>query len=401
MKILVINCGSSSLKYQLIDMADESVLGKGICERIGAEGSVITHKTADGKAFKEQCEFPNHTAAFAKMVEMMTTGESAIIDDISEIGAIGHRIVQGADRFKESVIVTEEVINTIEEIAPLAPVHNLAHVQGLRSAQDVFGKHVPNVVVFDTAFHATMPRRAYMFAIPYEFYEKHAIRRYGFHGTSHRYVSQKCAEVLGKDIKDLKIITCHLGNGSSIAAVDGGKVVDTSMGLTPLGGLMMGTRSGELDPSVVTYLEELTGMHGNEMSEFLNKKCGFLGVAGVSDNRDIEIASNNGDDRALLVCEMFDYQIKKYIGSYTAAMNGLDAIVFTGGIGENGDFVRAGVCADMEYYGIKIDPEKNKRRGMDVNDFSAPDAKVKTMVIATNEELMIARDTLRVVSENK
>jgi len=400
MKILVINCGSSSLKYQLIDMADESVLCKGLCDRIGIEGSNITHKTADGKSFKVECEFPNHTAAFAKMVEMMTTGEGVVISDISEIGAIGHRIVQGADRFKESVIVTDQVIDTIEEIAPLAPVHNMAHVQGLRSAKAVFGADVPNVVVFDTAFHATMPRRAFMFGIPYEFYEKHAIRRYGFHGTSHRYVSAKCAEVLGKDIKDLKIITCHLGNGSSIAAVDCGKVVDTSMGLTPLGGLMMGTRSGELDPSVVTYMEEITGLHGNDMSNYLNKKCGFLGISGISsDNRDIEIAAAEGNDRAKLVCEMFSYQIKKYIGSYTAAMNGLDAVVFTGGIGENADFVRADVCRDMEFYGIKIDPEKNKVRGVEVNDFSAEDAKVKTIVIATNEELMIARDTLRVVSE--
>lgn len=399
MKILVINCGSSSLKYQLIDMSDESVLCKGNCERIGMDGSFITHKNDQGKEFKVECPFETHTEAFAQVVQMMTKGEGAIISDIGEISAIGHRIVQGADRFKESVIVTDQVIDTIEEIAPLAPVHNMAHVQGLRSAKKVFGADVPNVVVFDTAFHATMPKKAYMFAVPYEFYEKHAVRRYGFHGTSHRYVSAKCAQFMGKDIKDLKIITCHLGNGSSITAVKGGQVVDTSMGFTPLGGIMMGTRCGDLDPSVVTYMAEVTGIHGNQMSELLNKQSGFLGVSGISsDNRDIEEAAAAGNERAQLVSDMLAYQIKKYIGSYTAAMGGLDAVVFTGGIGENAHKVRAAVCADMAFYGIELDPAKNTQRGMDIMDISAADAKTKTLVICTNEELMIARDTLKVVT---
>ncbi|MEG1125862.1 MAG: acetate kinase [Oscillospiraceae bacterium] len=396
MKILVINCGSSSLKYQLIDMTDESVLCKGNCERIGIDGSFITHK-AHGKEWKEDIEFPTHTEAFMKVVEMMTTGEGAVVKDKSEITAIGHRIVQGAERFTKSEIVTDNVIDIIEEIAPLAPVHNMAHVQGLRSAKKVFGD-IPNVVVFDTTFHQTMPPKAYMFGIPYEYYEKYAIRRYGFHGTSHRYVSKKAAKVLGKNPEDLKMITCHLGNGSSITAVDGGKCVDTSMGLTPLGGIIMGSRSGDLDPSVVCYLAEKTDIHGNEMSELLNKKSGFLGISGISsDNRDIEEAAKAGNKRAQLVSDMLAYQIKKYIGSYTAAMNGLDCLVFTGGIGENASEVRRQVCKDMEFFGIKLDETKNLQRGQDVMDLTAEGGKVKILVICTNEELMIARDTKELV----
>ena len=399
MKILVINCGSSSLKYQLLDMTDEHVMCKGNVERIGIDGGFITHKF-NGKAYKVEQDFPTHTEAFAKMVEMMTTGEGKVIDDIKEIDAIGHRIVQGADRFKDSVIVTDEVIDTIEEIAPLAPVHNMAHVQGLRSAKKVFGD-VPNVVVFDTAFHSTMPEKAFMFNIPYEFYEKHGIRRYGFHGTSHRYVSQKAAEFLDKDIKDLKMITCHLGNGSSITAINGGKVVDTSMGLTPCGGIMMSTRAGDIDPSVVTYMEELTGIHGNEMSDYLNKKCGFLGLSGkFTDHRDIDDGDVAGDHRCHLVNEMLAYQIKKYIGSYTAAMDGLDVLVFTGGIGENAPSVRANVCADMDFFGIKLDEAKNQANGHVDGEavLSTDDSRVKVLGISTNEELMIARDTLKIVS---
>ncbi len=397
MKILVINCGSSSLKYQLIDMENESVMCKGNCERVGMMGSFITHKVG-GKEFKQEVEFSTHTDAFMKVVEVMTSGEGQVVSDVSEISAIGHRIVQGAEKFNCSVIVTDEVIDTIEKISPLAPVHNPAHVQGLRSAKKVFGD-TPQVVVFDTTFHQTMPPKAYMFAIPYNFYEKYAIRRYGFHGTSHRYVSKICAEKLGKKPEDLKIVTCHLGNGSSISAVDGGKCVDTSMGLTPLGGVMMGTRSGDLDPSVVTYMAELTKIHGNDMSDLLNKKSGFLGVSGISsDNRDIEDAAKEGNPRAQLVCDMFPYQVKKFIGAYAAAMGGLDAVVFTGGIGENADRVRTAVCENMEFLGIKIDSIKNLTRGVDFNDLSAEDATTKTLVIATNEELMIARDTLEIVN---
>ncbi|MEG0616404.1 MAG: acetate kinase [Oscillospiraceae bacterium] len=399
MKILVINCGSSSLKYQLIDMQDESVLCKGNCERVGMDGSFITHKAHD-KEWRVEIEFPTHTEAFMKVVEMMTTGEGAVVKDKSEIAAIGHRIVQGAERFTKSEIVTDAVIDTIEEIAPLAPVHNLAHVQGLRSAKKVFGD-IPNVVVFDTTFHQTMPPKAYMFGIPYEYYEKYAIRRYGFHGTSHRYVSLKAAEVLGKKPSELKMITCHLGNGSSITAVDGGKCVDTSMGLTPLGGIIMGSRSGDLDPSVVCYLAEKIDVHGNELSELLNKQSGFLGISGISsDNRDIEQAAHDGNKRAQLVSDMLAYQIKKYIGSYSAAMNGLDCLVFTGGIGENAQEVRENVCKEMEFFGIKLDLEKNKQRGKEIMDLTADGGKVKILVICTNEELMIARDTMALVTNS-
>ncbi|HIX06798.1 MAG TPA: acetate kinase [Candidatus Fournierella pullicola] len=398
MKILVINCGSSSLKYQLIDMTDESVLCKGLCERIGIEGSKITHQAHGGK-WSVEVPFPTHTEAFMKVVEMMTTGEGAVVADKSEIGAIGHRIVQGAEFFTKSEIVTDAIIDKIEEIAPLAPVHNLAHVQGLRSAKKVFGADVPNVVVFDTTFHQTMPPKAYMYGVPYEMYEKYAIRRYGAHGTSHRYVSMAAAQFLGKDPAELKMVTCHLGNGSSITAVDGGKCVDTSMGLTPLAGVLMGTRCGDVDPSVVTYMEQKLGIHGQEMADYLNKKCGLLGVSGVSsDKRDVEAASAAGNERAKLASDMLNYQIKKYVGAYAAVMGGLDCVVFTGGIGENDDYVRSEVCKNMEFLGIKLDEEKNKLRGQDIIDLSAADSRVKVLMVCTNEELMIARDTLALVT---
>lgn len=400
MKILVINCGSSSLKYQLVDMENETVLCKGNCDRIGLRGSVITHTAGEGKVFREETDFENHTMAFLKLVEMMTTGETAVIKDKSEISAIGHRVAQGAERFTKSEIVTKQVIDTIEEIAPLAPLHNPAHVQGLRSAQAVFGNKVPNTVVFDTTFHATMPPKAYMYGIPYEYYEKYAVRRYGFHGTSHRYVSDKCAEYMGKPKEALRIITCHLGNGSSIAAVCRGKVLDTSMGFTPLAGLLMGTRCGDVDPSVVTYLADVTGKNPSEMSDLLNKQSGLLGISGISsDNRDVEAGIAAGEPRAQLAHDMLTYQIKKYIGAYAAAMGGVDAIVFTGGIGENAGNVRAHACEGLEFLGVHIDAEKNAQRGMDINDISTADATVKTIVICTNEELMIARDTKRLVEE--
>ena len=398
MKILVINCGSSSLKYQLIDMTDESVLCKGLCERIGIEGSKITHQAHGGK-WSEEVPFPTHTEAFMKVVEMMTTGEGAVVADKSEIGAIGHRVVQGAEFFTKSEIVTDAIIDKIEEIAPLAPVHNLAHVQGLRSAKTVFGADVPNVVVFDTTFHQTMPPKAYMYGVPYEMYEKYAIRRYGAHGTSHRYVSMAAARFLGKDPSELKMVTCHLGNGSSITAVDGGKCVDTSMGLTPLAGVLMGTRCGDVDPSVVTYMEQKLGIHGQEMADYLNKKSGLLGISGVSsDMRDVTGAADQGNERAQLATDMLKYQIKKYVGAYAAAMGGLDCVVFTGGIGENDDRVRLGVCENMEFLGIKLDPEKNKLRGQDIIDMSAANSRVKVLMVCTNEELMIARDTLALVT---
>jgi acetate kinase len=397
MKVLVINCGSSSLKYQLIDMDGEAVLCKGLCERIGIEGSKIVHK-AHGKGWEEEVPFPTHTEAFMKVVEMMTSGEGAVVKDKSEISAIGHRVVQGAEFFTKSELVTDAIIDKIEEIAPLAPVHNMAHVQGLRSAKAVFGANVPNVVVFDTTFHQTMPPKAYMYGVPYEMYEKYSIRRYGAHGTSHRYVSMAAAQYLGKDAKDIKMVTCHLGNGSSITAVDGGKCVDTSMGLTPLAGVLMGTRCGDIDPSVVTYMEQKLGIHGQEMADYLNKKSGLLGISGVSsDKRDVEKAAAEGNARAKLASDMLNYQIKKYVGAYAAAMGGIDCLVFTGGIGENDGYVRSEVCRDMEFLGISIDAEKNKLRGLDINDITGEGSRVKVLVVCTNEELMIARDTKALV----
>ncbi len=399
MNVLVINCGSSSLKYQLIDMTTENVLCKGNCERVGLDDSFVTHK-ANGSEWKVECDFPTHTEAFMKVVLLMTEGESSVIKSKDEIDAIGHRVVQGAEYFTKSEIVTDDIIDKIEEVAPLAPVHNPAHVQGLRSAKAVFGQNVPNVVVFDTTFHQTMPAKAYMYAIPYEFYEKYSIRRYGAHGTSHRYVSLATAEYLGKKPSELKMVTCHLGNGSSIAAIDGGKCVDTSMGLTPLCGVLMGTRCGDIDPSVVTYLEQKIGIHGQDMADYLNKKCGLLGVSGVSsDKRDVEQAASNGNERAKLASEMLDYQIKKYIGSYAAAMGGLDCLVFTGGIGENEKKIRDNVCRNMEFLGIEIDESKNVP-GSGKNgflDFTKEGGKVKVLAVCTNEELMIARDTQKLI----
>ena len=393
MKVLVINCGSSSLKYQLIDMDGEAVLCKGLCERIGIEGSKIVHK-AHGKEWEEEVPFPTHTEAFMKVVEMMTTGEGAVVKDKSEISAIGHRVVQGAEFFTKSEIVTDAIIDKIEEIAPLAPVHNMAHVQGLRSAKAVFGASVPNVVVFDTTFHQTMPPKAYMYGVPYEMYEKYSIRRYGFHGTSHRYVTAEYFQVSGRQEEGTKLIICHLGNGSSISAVKDGKVVDTSMGLTPLDGFIMGTRCGGIDPSVVTYIANKEHKTPDEMSDLMNKKSGFLGISGVtSDCRDLHKAAAEGNERAALALEMFVYQIKKFIGGYAAAMGGVDAIAFTGGIGENDDVIRAEICRDMEYLGLAIDEEANKNASRHDAKFSTDLSGVEAWVLPTNEEIMIARDT--------
>ena len=328
MKILVINCGSSSLKYQLIDMDGEKVLCKGLCERIGMESSMITHE-ANGHKATTPAIFPTHTEAFAEVVKKMTTGEGKCINDVSEIDAIGHRVVHGGEKFKASCLITDDVINTIRELSPLAPLHNPAGILGIEAARKVFG-NVPMVAVFDTAFHSTMPPKAYMYAIPYEYYEKYGVRRYGFHGTSHKYVAHKAAEYLEEPIERLKLITCHLGNGSSIAAVDQGKVVDTSMGMTPLAGLMMGTRCGDLDPSVVNYLKYTLNITGHELDEILNKKSGLLGISGVSsDKRDVEEAALHGNKRAQLASDMLNYQIKKIVGSYIAAMGGVDVITFT------------------------------------------------------------------------
>ena len=398
MKVLVINCGSSSLKYQLIDMEGERVLCKGLCERIGIEGSKITHK-ANGGEWEQEVPFPTHTEAFMKVVEMMTSGEGAVVKDKSEISAIGHRVVQGAEFFTKSEIVTDAIIDKIEEIAPLAPVHNMAHVQGLRSAKAVFGEKVPNVVVFDTTFHQTMPKKAYMYGVPYEMYEKYSIRRYGAHGTSHRYVSMAAAQYLNDS--DLKMVTCHLGNGSSISAVNAGKCVDTSMGLTPLAGVLMGTRCGDIDPSVVTYMEQKLGFHGQEMADYLNKKSGLLGISGVSsDDRDVTKARNEGNERAKLAQDILEYQISKFIGGYLVALGGCDAIVFTAGVGENQASHRAAVCDYLSFLGVKLDADLNEMmvRGKE-GKISTPDSSMEVYVIPTNEELVIARDTKALVEK--
>ena len=393
MKILVVNAGSSSLKYQLLDMTDESVIAKGNCDRIGIGGH-ISHKTGDGRKIEQDCDFPTHTEAFEKLVEVLTTGEGKVLDSMSEVSAVGHRIVQGAEVFKETCIATDEVIDKIDELAELAPVHNHPHALALRACKAVLPEGVPQVVVFDTAFHSTMPEKAFMYGLPYECYEKLHVRKYGFHGTSHRFVSQALADAMGKDIKDLKIVSCHLGNGSSITAIEGGKSIDTSMGFTPLDGVIMGTRCGSVDPSAVTFVANKLGLTPNEMSDYMNKKSGFLGISGISsDNRDITSAAEHGDHKAQLAGEMLRYEIKKFIGSYAAVMNGLDAVIFTGGIGENSDDVRADVCHNMEYLGIKLDDSVNNGLRGKLQKISAPDSKVEVWVVPTNEELLIARDT--------
>ncbi len=397
MKILVINAGSSSLKYQLINMEDESVIAKGNCDRIGIDGH-IKHTTFDGRKFEEDCSFPTHTEAFEKLVEVLTKSDASVLKSMDEVSAVGHRIVQGAEIFDKTTLVTDEVIQQIDDLSELAPVHNHPHALALRACKKVIPETTPQVVVFDTAFHQTMPEKAYMYGLPFECYEKYHVRKYGFHGTSHRFVTQALADALGKDIKDLKIVSCHLGNGSSITAVEGGKSIDTSMGFTPLDGVIMGTRCGAVDASAVTFIADKMGLSPKEMSDYLNKKSGFLGISGISsDNRDISDAAEHGDKKAKLAGEMLRYEIKKYIGSYAAVMNGLDAVLFTGGIGENSDDVRADVCHNMEYLGIKLDDAANKGLRGKLARISAPDSKVEVWVVPTNEELLIARDTKALV----
>lgn len=401
MRILVINAGSSSLKYQLINMEDESVLAKGNCERIGIDGGIVTHKLPDGRSKELNVNMSNHTEAFMQVKNMLLDSEVGVLNSLSEVSAVGHRVVQGGALFSESVLVNEDVIKGIESLIPLAPLHNKAHVQGIRACIDVFGVEIPQVVVFDTAFHSTMPPKAYMFAVPYEYYEKYKVRRYGFHGTSHRYVSERCAHLMNRDLKDLKLITCHLGNGSSIAAIDSGKVIDTSMGLTPLDGFMMGTRSGSLDPSVITFIAEKENMSPEDMSNMLNKESGLLGISGISnDDRDISDAVVNGNKRAKLAHDMLEYQITKFIGGYMAALKGCDAIVFTAGLGENQASHRQVVCDNLSYMGVKIDKELNNMMvaGKE-GKISTPDSKIAVYVIPTNEELLIARDTQDIVNK--
>lgn len=399
-RILVINAGSSSLKYQLIDMDDEKVIAKGNCDRIGIDGH-ISYKNANGVTLEKDVDFPTHTEAFNELIKALTTGDTKVIESMNEILAVGHRVVQGAEVFTKTCIATDEVIAKIDELAELAPVHNHAHVLALNACKSVLPSNVPQVVVFDTSFHQTMPEKAYMYALPYECYEKFKIRKYGFHGTSHRFVSQKIAELMGKDVKDLKIISCHLGNGSSITAIEGGKSIDTTMGFTPLDGLIMGTRCGSIDASAVTYLQEKMGLSPKETSDYLNKKSGFIGVSGISsDNRDITKARHEHNHRAEITSEMLAYEIKKYIGSFMAVMNGADVILFTGGIGENAPEVRAEALANLENLGIKFDRDlNNKMTHGESGKFSTDDSKVQLWVVPTNEELLIARDTLEIISK--
>lgn len=393
MKILVINAGSSSFKYQLIDMTDESVIAKGLCERIGTAGN-IKHKAADGRVYEAEYPMPTHMEAFDCLIYALTKSEAKVLDSLDEIKAVGHRVVQGGDFYSQSVVINEDVLKTVESFNDLAPLHNPANIMGVRACIKAFGENVPQVAVFDTSFHQTMPERAYIYPVPYEYYEKYGVRRYGFHGTSHRFVSDRCAELMGKDKKDLKIITCHLGNGCSIAAVKNGECIDTSMGFTPLDGFMMGTRCGTLDPSVITFIAEKENLDFHGVSDMLNKKSGMLGVSGVSnDNRDITAAAESGNKRAQLAVDMQRYQIAKFVGSYMAAMNGVDAVVFTGGIGENDSALRKEVCSYLGFAGVEVCDEKNAVRGEETL-ISSDNSRVSVYVIPTNEELVIARDTL-------
>lgn len=397
MKVLVINAGSSSLKYQLIDMETMNVLAKGLCERIGIEGSKLTHKNLV-KGIEKEFEKPmkDHSDAISMVINALTCPECGVIASMSEIGAVGHRVVHGSEIFADSCIIDKKVKAALRECSPLAPLHNPANIIGIEACEKLM-PGVKQVAVFDTAFHQTMPKKAFMYALPYEYYTKHKIRKYGFHGTSHRFVSQEAAKMLGKPIEDLKIITCHLGNGSSVSAVDGGKCVDTSMGFTPLDGVVMGTRTGSMDPAVVTFIMEQEGMSAKEVDTLMNKKSGVFGVSGVSsDFRDLTKAAEEGNDRAALAIDMFTYSVKKLIGAYAAAMGGVDAVVFTAGVGENDATSRAAIVDGLGFLGIKIDAEANKVRGKAV-DVSAADATVKTLVIPTNEELMIALDTQKLV----
>ena len=398
MKILVINAGSSSLKYQLIDMETEHVLAKGLCERIGIDGHLKHSPLIGGKpVFDEDLPMPTHSEAIAAVIDKLTSAEYGVVTSMKEIDAVGHRVVHGGEKFACSVKIDDAVMTALEECTPFAPLHNPANITGINACTAVMGKDVPQVAVFDTAFHQTMPAKAYMYALPYEYYENDKVRRYGFHGTSHKYVSQRAAAMLGKKPEELKLISCHLGNGSSVTAVDGGKSVDTSMGFTPLAGLPMGTRAGDLDAGILQYLMNKYDMNIDTMLDILNKKSGVQGVSGVSsDFRDLENAHKEGNERAGLAVDMFNYGVKKLIGAYAAAMGGVDAIIFTAGVGENSASQRLDIASGLEFMGVKMDAEANNVRGKEAV-ISAADSKVKVLLIPTNEELMIAMDTASIV----
>lgn len=393
MNVLVINCGSSSLKYQLMNMNDESVLAKGLVERIGIEGSQLKHEVPERDKEVIKVPMKNHKEALQEVLKALVDEKIGAIKNLSEIQAVGHRVVHAGEYYSASVVINDDVMKRLEECIQLAPLHNPPNIIGIEALQELI-PGVPNVAVFDTAFHQTMPPRAYIYPLPYEMYEKHRIRRYGFHGTSHRYVSQRAAEMLGKDVKDLKLITCHLGNGASVAAIDGGKSIATSMGFTPLEGLVMGTRCGDIDPAIVTFIMEKEQIDMNQVNDMLNKKSGVLGISGVSsDFRDIEEAAAAGNERATLALEVFDDRVKQYIAAYAAAMDGVDAIIFTAGLGENSAMNRMNICANMEWMGVEVCAERNNVRGKDAV-ISSDNSKVKVLVVPTNEELMIARDTV-------
>ncbi|SHJ66141.1 acetate/propionate family kinase [Tepidibacter formicigenes] len=396
MNILVINCGSSSLKYQLINMENESVLAKGLAERIGIEGSVVKHQTTGKDKVTIEESMKDHKDALKIVLDSIAHPEYGAVKDMNEISAVGHRVVHGGEKFTTSVVITDEVKKGIEDCVELAPLHNPANLIGINACQEIL-PNVPMVAVFDTAFHQTMPKSSFLYGLPYELYEKYGVRRYGFHGTSHKYVSQRAAQMLGKNIEDLKIVTCHLGNGASIAAVENGKCVDTSMGFTPLEGLIMGTRCGDMDPAIVPFIMEKEGLDAVGLNNLMNKKSGVLGMTGISsDFRDIEDAANNGDEKAITALDAYCKRVKKYIGSYMAEMGGLDVVLFTAGIGENSTLIREQVCKGLEGIGIKIDIEKNNVRGEE-RVISTENSKVKVLIVPTNEELMIARETTELV----
>lgn len=396
MKILVVNCGSSSLKYQLIDIQNEELIAIGLAERIGIEGSVVIHETVGKEEVVIEDTMKDHKAAIKIVLDALTNSEYGAIKSMDEISAVGHRVVHGGEEFTSSALITDDVKNEIERCANLAPLHNPPNLMGINACQEIL-PNVPMVAVFDTAFHQTMPPESYMYALPYELYEKHSIRRYGFHGTSHKYVAYRAAEILGKPVEDLKIVTCHLGNGASMTAVDGGKSVDTSMGLTPLEGLVMGTRCGDIDPAIVPFLAQRENLSFSEIDNLMNKQSGVLGLSGISnDFRDIGEAASKGNERAQLALDVYYQRVRKYIGSYAAVMGGLDAIVFTAGIGENSIETRKECCRGLEFLGVEIDDAKNDIRGKET--IISPDsAGVKVLLIPTNEELAIARETKDIV----
>lgn len=395
MIVFVVNCGSSSLKYQLLDMDDESVMAKGLVERIGMEDSLLIHTPGDRDKIKLPIKAENHNDALGAVLAALTDKEHGVIESIDAIDAVGHRVVHGGELFADSNLITNNVIRGIEACNELAPLHNPPNVLGIKACEAILGSNIPQVAVFDTAFHQTMPERAYLYGLPYEAYEKYGVRRYGFHGTSHKYVSQRVAEMMGEHMSDLRIITCHLGNGASLAAVKYGKCIDTTMGFTPLDGMVMGTRCGVIDPAIVSYLMSKMNLTPRELDDYLNKQSGILGISGVSsDFRDVMRAAGFGNRRAELAIEIFAYKCRKYIGSYAAAMGGVDALVFTAGLGENSPEMREKICEGLQFLGIRIDHNKNNTYGHEA-EISMPRSAVEVFVVPTNEELMIARDTKR------